>query len=496
MGAGIGLLISLLTTVCSGQVYFEYSSEIREIYSQLIDLKLDAAEERLQDYMHEAPENVAAVHMESYLDFFRLFISEDEALFEGFKERKNKRLERLEALPEHLPSRRFALAETKLQSALIRAKFDQVIGASRELYSAYRLLKKNEDEFPEFIYNKKSLSIIHSLVETVSLPGVVKTVFGIEGSLERGLEEIEALVAYSHATPDFPFKEEVDAIYVYILQYQANLPAEATSYLARARFNPIQSPLSTFILAKTNMRAGDNEAALALLQHRPRGEGYAAFPYLDMMEGVCLLRKGDPRARALLTRFLTKFSGRHYIKEAYQKLAWAALIHDGDIPAYKQYMGKVEREGYAVVDGDKQALQESTGHAIPDPILLRARLLYDGGYHTKALSLLTREAYRYAEDEQLELEFVYRMGRIYHALGNYVEAISWYAKVMEADVTGRHYFACNAALQSGIIYESQHNLRAARRLYESCLEMKPSAYKSSLHQKAKSGLQRIQSEGS
>ncbi|TRZ76749.1 MAG: tetratricopeptide repeat protein, partial [Bacteroidetes bacterium] len=55
------------------------------------------------------------------------------------------------------------------------------------------------------------------------------------------------------------------------------------------------------------------------------------------------------------------------------------------------------------------------------------------------------------------------------------------------------YFAENAALQSGIIYEQNKDYPNAARCYRQCLSMKNTEYKNSLDQKARLGLKRIKS---
>ena len=54
-----------------------------------------------------------------------------------------------------------------------------------------------------------------------------------------------------------------------------------------------------------------------------------------------------------------------------------------------------------------------------------------------------------------------------------------------------YYFACNAALQMGLIYEEQKQYAKAREYLTVCLSLSPSEYKNSLHQKAKTVLDRI-----
>ena len=484
----ICLILSTFGSALSQDPYFEYTPLVVEVYQDIIDLNIPEAQDKLLAYSAQEPQNQAYHLMESYLQFFQLFISEEYALFLTFKEKKDVHLDAIDKLDDDDPYKRYATAEIKLQSALIRAKFDEVIGGSREMYSAYKLLKTNQKKHPDFIYNKKSLSIIHSMIETISFPGILKKIMGIEGSLEKGVAEIEEVIAWSQDHQDFIFKEEVDAIYLYILAYLANDWTKVEEYLPKARFQPQKSALSAFIISKFQQRAGQNEAALLTLQQRPKK---TPFPYLDLQEGICLLRKGDPAAGEKIQEFLTAFKGRHYIKEAYQKLAWASLLYENDLAKYKHQLSRIESKGYLVVDADKQAWREANQEKTPDPILLRARLLYDGGYFHQALTLLTRESYRYSGNQENNLEYRYRVGRVFQALKNYQEAIFYYQATLQYDKEGKTYYACNAALQIGYIYEEQRQPDLAREHYKLCLDMKPNTYQRSLHQKAKSGLQRI-----
>jgi tetratricopeptide (TPR) repeat protein len=209
------------------------------------------------------------------------------------------------------------------------------------------------------------------------------------------------------------------------------------------------------------------------------------------MEGLSLLYKIDTSSVSKIRTYVNQFRGRHYIKEAYQKLAWAALVFNENITAYKYYMSQVELQGYALLDDDKQALKEAEKNKIPDPLLLNARLLFDGGYYQKALTVLTKNAYRYMDNDESNLEFNYRLARVNQVLKNYPEAIKYFSHTIDKGKDTNSYYPCNAALQLGLIYEDQLMYDRAIDNYKRCLNMKPSEYKNSLHQKAKTGLNRI-----
>ena len=473
--------------------HFDYDLSCGEIYQSIIDFRLDDAENRLSQAFNVDPNNLSYLHLSSYKDFFELFITEDEHLLKASQKRQEKSIQRLKKeLQDDNPYKRFAIAEIYLHSAIIRSKFGQMLRSAREILKAYDLLKENEVLFPDFIYNKKSLSVIHSLAETVSMPGIVKRAFGIEGSIAQGIEEIESVIHYSRTHEDFLFKEEIDAIYLYILMYQANAQEQAISYLDKSRLDTKQSLLSTFLVAKMLQRYGNNDGAISILEQRPRGSGYAAFDYLYLMEGTCRLRQLDKRGVALIDSFINNFQGRHFIKEAHQKLGWASLVFSDNLAGYKYHMSLAKTQGHNLVDDDKQALLESKQSQVPDPILLRARLLSDGGYHEQAYVMLVQKAYLYTQEtDRRSLEFNYRMGRISHALKNYPEALEYYNQTIKKGKTLPMYFACNAALQAGLISEAIGKPDLAETYYSECLSIHPDEYKVSLHQKARSGMMRV-----
>ena len=147
--------------------------------------------------------------------------------------------------------------------------------------------------------------------------------------------------------------------------------------------------------------------------------------------------------------------------------------------------------GNTLVDSDKSALKEAKQDAMPHPTLLKARLLFDGGYYERARNILNEKPANTFEEARHRLEFPYRLGRINHALKNYADAISNYSYTITTGVDEPYFFACNAALQCGIIYEEFGEYEKARHYYSLCTSMSPTDYKTSLHQKAEAGLNRI-----
>lgn len=476
------------------QSYFEESPLIKEAYGHIIDLKFDQANQVIDKIRKDEPNNLLVLHLDNYIDFFTIFINEEKDQFKKLERNKKKRIEKIEREGDKSsPYYLFVQAEIELQWALARAKFNgrfnnEVIKAGSECYNAYKLLTENQKRFPNFIANKKSLSAIHVLAE--SIPGVVRKVFSIDGTIAQGTSEIEDVINFSKNN-DFLYKEEAIAIYTYILFYQNNRKREAWDFLLQSELDPVESPLVCFLMANMAQKIGENDQAIELLENRPQGPEYIPFHYLEFMLGKCKLYRLDDDAVDHLSNYLNNFKGAHYIKEALQKLGWYELVVHNNIPKYKKYMKACQNEGKELIDGDKQAQKEAKRNLNPHPTLLKARLLYDGGYNQRAYRVLISNAHLFNDASDHSLEFYYRLGRITHSLGNPIDAIEYYNEVIQKGTDSEQYYACNSALQIGLILEEQKDYRSAKDYFNRCLDMSPSDYKNSLHQKAKSGLNRV-----
>ena len=488
ISARIWALVFFCSSSLSGQGYFEMSPEVIAAYESVTRLRMDEAKQKIARVKSTEPDNLLIYLVENYIDFFDLFINEEEGTYDKIKANKKRRLELIKEGDKSSPFYLFCIAEINLQWATAGLKFGERIGPMRQVYSAYNLLKENQANHPDFVANKKSLSIIHALSE--SLPGIVRTLFNVKGSIEQGTQEIADLAEYSDNHEDFVFREETYAIYAYILFYQNNEKEKAYNILKAANLDFTASPLLCFLMANITQKTGRNDEALEILKARPQGSEYMPFYYLDFMYGKYLLYKLDNGALDHMNVFIENFKGRHFIKEAYQKLAWYALAADENIVHYKEQMANCISKGNTLVDEDKQAQKEAKHNDIPNVSLLQARLLYDGGYYQKAYQKLVLQAHQFTDNKQL-IEFNYRMGRITQALGNLTGAIDYYLQTINRGENQDSYFACNSALQTALIFEDQKEYKKAKQLFKRCLKIEPAEYQASLHQKAKSGLARI-----
>lgn len=474
-----------------GAQQFDWTADAKAVYQKALHLRLSEAEALYQKAQKRAPQNLLLDFAADYIDFFKVFIDEKEGDYEVVLNRQAQRLKDLSDTKTASPYRLYCMAEIHLHQAMLRAKFEDYLGAFTSMRKAYKLLEKNKESYPDFISNSKTLGLMHAIAGTI--PEEFRwgaRLLGFSGNIKEGLREMETVIAHIKKEPSFVFKEETQIMYAFLLLHVSNQPYRSWRVVQKMDLEPRESPVAAFVLATFALHTGQNDKAIAILETRAKGKAYHPFHYLDLLLGVAKLHRLDADAKQYLLRYVQQHPGRHYLKEAYQKLAWEALLN-GSSSLYDYYMKQLQKKGASAMAVDQKALKQAERKEEPHPDLLRAQLLFDGGYYERALNVIEElDPYSFKRPDQ-SIEWVYRRGRILHRLGYYDKAVAAYKQTLLIGSDSPFYYACNAALQIGRIYEYQSKWTEAAVYFKRCLELKPDSYRASLHQKAQAGLQRV-----
>jgi len=472
--------------------HFTFSPTVRDAYQKALSLRLGEARQMLEQLKKAEPDNLMALLVENYLDFLSLYGGDSEGDFKTLAKNMEPRLAQIAQRGDRSsPWFLYCQAEIRLQWAIVRSRQGDYLASLSDIKQAYALLEENARKFPDFVANKKSLGVMHALVGNVpdEYKWAVRALGGMSGSTEQGLRELEEVLAHARRR-DFEFEDEATVMYAMLQLYLNNRGDVAWNVLKNSKLSPRGNPLAAFVTATVGMRTGHNDEAIQCLQECPSGPQYAPLIARQYLLGLAKLRRLDTDANKPLELFLRSFQGNQGIKEGYQKLAWYHLVQGND-NGYRSYMNYAKQKGSAKTEGDQAAQREAERGVQPNTRLLRARLLFDGGYYARAYDLLKNAASDYAADPLLYLEYTYRLGRIAHKLPKTEEAIRLYRQTIEQGAKSPAYFACNAALQLGLLYEEKNDPHHAREAFRQCLSLKPEEYASSLHAQAKAGLSRL-----
>ena len=482
-----GLLLAIILT-CWYQgiaTTFDYNDRCKQAYDSILSLKLAKGQQLLDAEKKEHPNNNAPYFLEDYIDFFHIYLSGDKQVQKNLSGKLDSRLTRLRGADQNSPWYLYSQGEVLLHQAFAQVKFRDYGSALWNIRKAYKLLEQNCTAYPFFTPNDKSMGMLKAMLGII--PSKYQwglSILGMEGDLNKGMEQLRRA-----ANTDSYFKREGVVIYAMLLLHLQSKPQEAWA-VVQANKLPVSGDLfSYFVAGNIALYSKHNADAVTILSTRPTGAQYEAFPYMDYLLGLAYLQQLDSRSDKYFQQFIAQNKGNDFVKSAYHKLAWSALInHRPD--DYKTYLAKVKTLANTETDADKQAQKEAESGVVPDTFLLKGRLLFDGGYYGKALRALADKHTENATPEQ-QLELVYRKGRIYDEMHDDTSAMAAYRITIAKGRELPFFYAANAALQLGYIYERHGDKVNARRYFNECLNMKGSEYENSLASKAHAGLERV-----
>jgi len=477
---------------------YDFNDNCKIAYSNIINFRFEEGGNLLKTESNLHPDNLIPIYIENYIDFLTLFISEDRKKYNLLIENKKDRIDKLENGDQKSPYYLYCIAELNMQWAMVHLKFGEYVSAAWELNKAYSLLSKNSDLFPEFLINHKSLGVMHALIGTI--PDEYKwltKIIGFKGTIKQGIDELAVVIDATYKKKNFSYlKTEAIFLLTFVELNLQNKKDEIKKIYQLFESPDIsgtikESPLLIYSKSTLEMRNGMNDAAIQTLQNRSTASGVSPFCFLDYLTGVAKLNRLDKDAYKYFYSFLLNFKGVNYVKSSYLKLSWFYLLND-DIKNFNRYKAYTIKYGSTTVDEDKQALVEAKQQEVPNVFLLKARLLFDGGYFKDALSVLFQKSpIEICKTRRDQIEFSYRVARIYHENGDISKAIIFYQNTISNGRDETFYFAANASLQLGLIYEIQGDKEMAKLYFNKAMNMNNTEYRNSIELKAKAGLNRL-----
>jgi len=431
------------------------------------------------------------VYLENYYDFLSIYTSDERKRYADLKKNEDIRLALLSEANSESPYFLFSLAEVNLQWAALDIKFGEYLKSVFEIRRAFKLLEQNQKRFPGFKPNKKSLGVLYALLGSV--PDKYKwgvTLLGMEGNVEMGMGYLRQLVD-SDVKSDYIYRDETVTYYAFLLLNLQNKNELAWQTLQNNGFPKPDNLFSVYTCAHLGVYGKHNAEALKILDERTVSDSFAKFPFLDYLNGLAKLSELEPDADSYFKKFLVTYKGENHIKSSFQKIAWCYLLK-GDTVNYLHFIAKAVKEGEATLDADKQAKREAEDHRIPNPQLLRARLLFDGGDYSRALAEMNTTGQNSFSSTDDKTEYLYRLGRIYGEMSKPDSALAFYSKAIDMGKNLPRYFAANSALESALIYEARGDKEKAKYYYNMCLSFPNHEYKNGLDQKAKAALNRLE----
>jgi hypothetical protein len=491
------IILLTLSLNISARASFDFNTRCRNAYEQMMLFDFSEAQSILNQEKKLHPNNKVTQYIEAYIAFWKAALNENLTDMEQYDNLANTVINAISKDQQNSPFKNYFLSDMYLRGAYLKAMEKSYMTAAYRFNKAYNLSLKNQKEYPNFIPNKKLVGLMNVGIGSVPKKyNWVLTVFNFEGDINQGLSELNQLLIISAHEPKYHYLlSESLLIYSFtMLNFEVNKEKEE-ELLKIYDWDIINNELTKnqfMIFGKASFLKHlkkNNEAIECVLSRKPNKTSMH-FYYLDYMLGECLLYRQDSLAANYLSKYVTEYHGLSYRRSACQKWAWTYLL-DGKQIEYRKKIKLLLTFGDDNRDSDQQATKEAESGISPNVTLLKARLLFDGGYYKKANHVLkTANTQNFTKRDRME--YLYRFARIYDEWGKQDLAITNYKRSIATGQNLDYYFAANSALHLGYIYERKGDLKMAKTLYQKCLDMDFEEYHNSITQKAKAALNRLE----
>jgi tetratricopeptide (TPR) repeat protein len=490
------LIVFLLLFICSTaqaeqQSVFHLTPGCLEAQKHIAALRLQKAKAILAVEKKSLPHNAAVAFLENTLDYYQIVTSQDFSLLKPAENARNKRVEALKRIPASSPFLLYTQSEMHLQWAFLKIFHEHYIGAMLDFRTAYNLAVENQKKFPAFKAGNKTIGLFKALVG--STPDNYKWVLsavGLKGNFDEGMTMIEQYV-HSNPSDEFILDEQMAVFYYGLFQMNFGDKQKAWEFVKKHTNDYKSNLISSYLRAYVGMKSGHNEDAINTLAERPKSTDYEPFYVLDYLYGQAKLNRLDEDAEQPLKRFVSFYKGKFLMKDAYRRISWHYLLR-GEKDKYEVYKALSQRYGSSNSEEDKYIQKEAQLGRTPEVILIKARLLFDGGYYNKAEETIKQINPEKTTDIYVKLEYHYRYARILHEQNKLHKAIDYYSYVVKySPVNTPYYFAPNSCLQMGYIYQKLGFNQIAKSHFNNVSLYSKAEYVDGLKLKAKIELEKI-----
>ena len=492
--AGFVAMMILCSVQSHAEKLYDFNATCLQAYKEITSLKISTGEQLIQQARLQNPDNLIPDLLEGYADFFVLFFNEDPDEYKIRKQHFEQRIARLNDGPTSSPFYNYCRSVAYLQKATVAIKFGERWSAGWDFRKAFSLIKENKKAFPNFLPN----DMIYGPMQVITgvIPDGYKwftNLFGLKGSVKEGMQLLKNVLnsndPYAQA-----FFNEATFYYCYLVFYIQNRPEDVFQFISQRKLDVVNNHLFAYLAANLGINNKQTEYAKNIILNKNPSPEYMPTSVWDFEMAYAKLHHLElPDAIRYFEKYLKNFRGKFYVKDSYLKLSWCYYL-SGNTVAAENIRKQVLLKGNTDTDADKQAGKEAKTGSWPNTLLLKARLMNDGGYNHEALALLQGKSSEDFTKPEEKLEFVYRVARIYDDMGKDEEAIQFYFLAIKLGEKRKEYYAARANLQIANMYERQGKKAVAIAYFQKCLDLGDHDFKDSIDQKAKSGIARCKGE--
>ena len=485
----IPLFVILCLGFANGNAqYIKLDENLQRALENVLELKLTKAKSIVDSISLAQKDNLACSYISAIIVSNKLLLHEDREEFDKEREKLEKYIEEISKASDSDPQKKKMISEIHLATAILHAKYQNNIRAGLEFYTAYNLLKSNFEKFPDHYPTYVPLGVLYAAIG--SLPEgyqSIASLFGMKGSVKEGMNLLHKGYWRTISNKETRFYRDY---YGFIYSYTAfKIQGRTDVSLSSLGINFKKSSNLIYLESLIDIQKGDAQKAFEYLPKRPKGDEYENYAFMDYHTGKVAIAFSTDSARFYLNKFLKESEDDYYLKSTYRYLSWCSML-DGDQKGLKDYRKLVRTKGSLKTGADRQAQKECEANF--NEVLIKGRILFDGGRYSDAISYMkANEIKLKGFSTQDQLEFHYRLGRIYQEDEKKNLAVKEFTKALEIETEDASFAQGNSALQLGNTYELLGKKDLAKKYYEKTLSLQGFPFYEGLHQQAKAGLDRL-----
>ena len=452
---------------------------LQEAYQLALNLQTAEALEKISDQ-----NSVEAAYVASLAETIELLVSEDFTRFSQYEERFQKRLDKnLKGSPRDY---QFVQAEIRLQWAFVYLKFGHELDAALHLRQAYQIAVACKEKFPEYLPIRKTCGILEIIVGSIpDKYNWVLSLLNMNGSVATGLTDLKTISASAS-----PLAMEGKLLHALVQGFILSQPDLALDNMQEILGGQKDNRLALFFSASLALKNSQTERALQMLKNLSDSTVGIPLYYADYLRGEAYLHKGDYLNSISSYRwFINHQTGQNYIKDAYYKIGLCYWLNGNENDAIDIFE-EARNKGKEATEADKSAARNLSEKNPPQVKLAKIRYFTDGGYYKEAEQILATITSMDLLDRKDQVEYYYRKARLSHKM-NQAEAVALYQQTIDMTGQGNWYFAPNACLQLGYIFQSQSKIKEAEEYFQRALSYRRHEYKNSIDSKARSALAQL-----
>ncbi|MBL7856278.1 MAG: hypothetical protein JNM57_01210 [Cyclobacteriaceae bacterium] len=470
---------TVVSLQCLGQEW-KFTDNTAKAYELVLNLQPEEALQAIPE-----PRTAQELYIFGLAEAIELLITEDAEKFSAYEDIYETRIEKRAkgSDADHL----FMQAELRLQWAFVYLKYGHEFDAALNLKQAYSITEECKKKFPAYLAIKKTSGLLQIIIGSVPEKyNWVLGLLGIEGSIQTGLDELDAVRKSNSA-----LRFEADLLFSLVQGFVFQQPEIAVQELKKLIEERPESHLTLFLGGALAIKNSQSEEALKMLSHL--SEGNQSFPlyYADYLKGEIYLHKADYLNAITSYRwFINHYTGQNYIKDAYYKIGLCYWLNGNTSDAQAMFK-EARMKGKEESEADKYAARSLAETELPHVKLSKVRYYTDGGYTSEANQVINRITPADLPTKRDQVEFQYRKARLAHKTNQLDSAKFFYKQTIQRNGEENWYFAPNACLQLGYIAVAEKEKATATLYFQKALEYKKHEYKNSIDSKAKTALAQL-----